>query len=377
MINSNMQINALNEGIMTYLIETRFGDPVFSMDIYGNQLVYGTALGQIGSFNIESFDLIMLTEMTEECVRGIFISDDHVIYAAVGDLYVLVLFKNENDEWGMDEIKYEGREHSSLLCTYSQIIQHKGKICIFVIDNDKEILSSIRSDGKSKVLIINAISNEHEEYQGICFPKSSIPLDFDGQRLLWIEEFPRHRELKLTTFNPLSHYKCKHLDKHFGHLSQPFLLQDSMIFVHNYKEIKSMDLLSGEFTAIIGIHSEDIVCIFPILFPSQVNPNGNEENEGHLLTSRGIVIAADKKGIICLWQDGNLLEKIDLCCLEGFEVEARDRLFGMGYPYVIRAGGIWIAVSTDIGIIILKSNYLKQNGGIESTAPSLGSKSWA
>lgn len=93
-----MQIKALNQGIIENFIENRFGDPVFSMDFVGPQLVYGTALGQIAYYNIETHEHIMLTEMTEECVKGIHLSEDNFICAAIGDLYVLVLYKNENGE---------------------------------------------------------------------------------------------------------------------------------------------------------------------------------------------------------------------------------------------------------------------------------------
>ena len=46
-------------------------------------------------------------------------------------------------------------------------------------------------------------------------------------------------------------------------------------------------------------------------------------------------------------------------------MDSEDRFFGMGYPYVLKAGGIFIAVTTDIGIIIVKSEYLKSIGGID------------
>ena len=83
---------------MEWFIETRFGDPILSIDIIGGQLVYGSALGQVGFLNLTSKEQFLLTEIAEESIKGIYITEDNIIYAAVGDLYVLVLFRNESGE---------------------------------------------------------------------------------------------------------------------------------------------------------------------------------------------------------------------------------------------------------------------------------------
>lgn len=83
---------------LEFVIETRFGDPVLCMDMMGSQLAYGSALGQIGYLHILNKDQILLTEMTEEAIRGIYINEESTIYATIGDLYILVLYRNDKGE---------------------------------------------------------------------------------------------------------------------------------------------------------------------------------------------------------------------------------------------------------------------------------------
>ncbi len=48
-----------------------------------------------------------------------------------------------------------------------------------IIEDDKDILASVKSEGKNKVFITNAITKEYENFDFIL-PKASVPLDFDG-----------------------------------------------------------------------------------------------------------------------------------------------------------------------------------------------------
>lgn len=112
-----------------------------------------------------------------------------------------------------------------------------------------------------------------------------------------------NRILHITTFNPVNHVLFKTIDNNFGQISFTHLLQDSVIFVHNYRDIKTFDSNTGEVNnLIIGTHPEDIVCMFHTIIHILSNGDHNliEENEEKSLYTKGLVIAADKRGIICL-----------------------------------------------------------------------------
>ena len=350
---------------MEWFIETRFGDPVLCIDITSTQLVYGSALGQIGFLNISTKEQFLLTEIAEESIKGIYITEDSIIYASIGDLYALVLFKNDLNEWHMEGICHDGREHTNLLCGFTQVLQHRSRICLLVIEEDQETLASIRAEGKNKLIITDAASGEHEEYSGLVFPKFSVPFYFSSEKLLWLErDLSGSRILKIVNFNPLSHNTVKYLERSFGPIACPHILHETIFFIHNLMWVKAMDIATGDVITTIGRHSSEVVAIFPIVVcPPQSQEKTHQENNS--LVMKDLVIAVDKKGIICLWQDGESVETINLSKLEGLSVDSNDRFFGMGYPYVLKAGGVMIAISTDIGIIVVRSDFLISIGGID------------
>jgi hypothetical protein len=350
---------------MEWFIETRFGDPVLSIDIQGSQIVYGSALGQVGFLNIANKEQFLLTEIAEESIKGIHITEEKIIYASVGDLYVLVLFRNESGDWHMEGVCHEGREHTNLLCGFTQVLQHKSKTCLLVIEEDQETLASIRAEGKNKLIITNSASGEHEEYAGLIFPRFSVPFYFNSDKLLWLErDLSGNRALKLISFSPLNHVTVKYMNKSFGNIACPYVFQDCIIFIHEFKQIKAMEIASGEIISTIGLHNSEVLAIYPamVCVPPVIERNSQEQN---MLVMKALVISVDKTAHICLWQEGSLMEVIDLTKIEGISVDSADRFFGMGYPYVLKASGIHIVVSTDVGILIVKSEYLKCIGGID------------
>ena len=73
-----------------------------------------------------------------------------------------------------------------------------------------------------------------------------------------------------------------------------------------------------------------------------------------------IVLTADYGGAICVWETTGLAESIHISELQEITQEYRQTLyFSMGYPYYISAHGNRIAISTDLGVLVVRSNYLR------------------
>lgn len=68
-------------------IDIRFADPVISLSMNQTGLVYGSALGRILYHNFNTHEETAITEFSEECIRGVSLTCDNSLYAAIGDLY--------------------------------------------------------------------------------------------------------------------------------------------------------------------------------------------------------------------------------------------------------------------------------------------------
>lgn len=338
---------------MEYFIETRFGDPILSIDISKQFLVFGSALGQIGLFSSDTGEQFLLTELAEEGVKGVNINDEGHIFASIGDLYILAFKQNENNEWISERITFENRQHTSILCNNTQVLQYKMKICLLAIDNTSFLLSE-KIEMRHRLFVFDCFTRWSEEFKGINFPKFSVPLSFTGDELLWMErDAEGTRVLKLLDFETLTAQVIKYFNKDFGTITCVCYAKEHIVFVHNLSCIKIMDTLTGNILRCACENDTEILAIF-----SYFTGTCDETDSSKVLKNLNLIISVDKSAKICIWQESDPIETIDLCCLEGIKVDSCDRFFGMGYPYKLIAYNVYIAVSTDIGIIVVKSDYL-------------------
>lgn len=162
-----------SDSIMEYFIETRFGDPVLAMALSKEQLVYGTALGQIGYFEVDSKTFLLLTETTEEGIQGIHIDQDCFIYASIGDLFMLCLLKTESGQWHMDGVHPIGREHTPELCSVTYSLQSETQMLIVTVGNEHV----------EPAYILSAETAESHVIEGLRLPTGAVPVQFTGDRL--------------------------------------------------------------------------------------------------------------------------------------------------------------------------------------------------
>lgn len=338
--------------MMEFFIETRFGDPILAMDISKDFIVYGSALGQIGLFYFSSKDQLLLTEIAEEGIKGIHINNAGHIYASIGDLYILV-FKRENNQWIHESIPFENRQHTQYICGNTQVLQNKMKVCLLAIDNSILSLSE-KFEIKHKLFVFDCSNGCSEEYKEINFPKYSVPFCFTGDELVWMErDSEGNKVLKLLIFETLRIQTVKYFGKEFGNVSCLWMFKEFLMFVHDFNQIKIMELGTGEIVKCIGQTDCEILAIFPC-FTSFCD----ETDSSKLAKTENLVVSVDKSAKICIWYDCEPVETIDLCHLDGIKVDSHDRYFGMGYPYQLVVNNNIIVISTDIGIIVVKSEYL-------------------
>ena len=237
-------------------METRFGDPVLAMYFRDNNLVFGTALGQVGLVDIAVPSMILLNELAEESIRGVYITEEGIVLAAVGDLYVLFFIKSISGEWHADSVSH-GRDHSPVLCRFTEVQVHESQVLIVVVEDDKDTLDSIDTECKPMMSVTKVETNEFIEVNNTPLPQHSVVLDFYEGKLLWL--YSSSKSLMLSHLYPYQYHKLKD----FGgtHVSNFWLRTDCVFYVKNLRQISCLDFNSNE--RCLLRHSDDIVAVLP------------------------------------------------------------------------------------------------------------------
>ena len=344
---------------MEWFIETRFGDPVLSLHLRSSGLVYGTALGQIGYFDIPLKTHTILTELAEESIRGIFLAAESVIYAAVGDLYVICFYKSQQDEaWSYDPLSHEGRVHTSVLCHATQIFQHGPKVCLILTEEEIDVLSS---HCQPQCFITDADASETKEFKGLILPKHAVPLAFNEDRLLWLDRSPGGQQaLHLISFAPFAEHCFKSFEARDGQLAHFHLFEEVVFFVRNFRTVCLVSVVGDGVVQVLGRHSADIAAICPVR--TSGSPEGSSVRDP-MFQPGDVVVSVDVQGVLRIWSKGGLLEEIAVTSHAKVAIDHAERLFALGYPYCLAVSSPYIAFSTDLGIFLVISRYLRNLEG--------------
>lgn len=76
-------------------LDFRFGDPITSLSLNNDALVYGTIMGRILFYNIRTGLEKALAEACEAGVFGIWVDGDYSVYSAVGAVRVNIVTGSE------------------------------------------------------------------------------------------------------------------------------------------------------------------------------------------------------------------------------------------------------------------------------------------
>ena len=150
------------------IITVRFGDPILSLSTNSSGFAFGTAFGMVFYKNLIIKEEIVISEVSDEPVKGIFLSKDQVLYYAVGDYYSVVAsnMKNIIDAKTVSNELY----HSHNSCPKFLVLMHKTYVLLVA--------------GISHMPILYITNLENEEKLRFYLKGFVVPFDFDGKRLL-------------------------------------------------------------------------------------------------------------------------------------------------------------------------------------------------
>ena len=357
-------------------IEIRYADPISSIDLTDDYLLFGSMLGAVKSYDIKNRKLRNISNVEDEFISGVKISQNK-FYICIGDVKFYTINIGEDFEDNKTEMNnYENdKEH-----------ENNCKDCLAMLNNNYLIRTFIKFPEEPKEapktentkFIIKNIFNEKEEFKGeIEMSNYCVPFDFD-EKMFIIIDFISENNRKYILYNVNSKEKIEIeedqlKEKNIGHISHLKIIKDDRIFIvrnYNICEIRNFNL---ELIKQLNIKSSEILA-FDLLFDEDINEI-KKDNEIQNSENTDLSKEKENKGkelvyVIILDLDCNVIlydyrqDKSELLFnLEnddiGIDKDIIDqRLFCFGYPYYIKFTKNHIAISTDYGCILLKFNLI-------------------
>ena len=237
-------------------IETRFGDPISSININSNFCIVGTMMGRLILYNIKKRQSVLLIESSDEEILNINFSSNNNIYS--NDFYCCVGDKSI--------LKYSIKPNllnsnspiitlTSTINNYSNETLHNKECDNAIVYCIKEIYFMVSIEQiKKKPMILNTTDSnyivknvENMDVIEKGFIKTTnyiVPFDFDGKYFILLQFFTV-TERMLCSFNVFTLKTWKHLLRQdFGLLNYcKFITNNKLIIVRkdNICEIRDMD----------------------------------------------------------------------------------------------------------------------------------------
>lgn len=364
-------------------IELRYADPISSLDLTDNYLLFGTMLGATKLYNINQNKITTLSEIQDEYISGVKIKEN-TLYICIGDVKILVYDLNKNNDGQIpeySEIKNyrEGDLENNITNNEENNDENNNKKethenncenCLTMLNNNYLIRTFIQfpADPKEEAIIqktrfsIKNINNMDEIKGKIELSSYCVPFDFDGKNFIIID-FIKENKRNYIVYDVDSELENKfEIEDKFksekiGHISHLKIVKDDLLFIVRNYNICEMRNLNLELKKNLNIKSKEILA-FDIMFDNDDNNEEKKENEEEKIQLSLYIILLDIDCNVFLYN-----YKDDKCELL-FNLENDElgidktikgqRFFLFGYPYYIKLTKKYIAISSDYGCILIQ-----------------------
>ena len=342
-------------------------DPVSALVLKDGAVAYGTYVGRICYYHLGRKVEKVLAEYSPEAVRGLYVSSDFSLYASIGDRHGLIVSHLLSAESPTRIINYE-RQHTMAACPYQQALLYKDTVCIVPIEPVDCIEKNEPEEREVYVMNLESMMLTTAPHE--AFKRNSVVFDFDGTRILWVENTSQEvKTLKVSFMSP---------DKDIVILQTAFrrritaarLLPQEVVYIRDFRHIFLSDLEGTNDREELGVSDSDILAmsVFPskdLLSPPDPNARIYPINPDtceiiHRVDSANLlVLTLEAAGRVVCWNSRRREVICDLLGLQELRVRltAQD-LFSMGYPYFLAAEKGLVAISTDQGVFIISSEKL-------------------
>lgn len=338
-------------------ITLRYADPICSIDLSDNCLLYGTMLGTSACYLINKKKLITLTETQEEHISGVQIEENRLdpkenkMYVCAGDEKIFI-FNSINDDY--NEIpKFELKSN---YLNENDHFQNCEK-CFTMLKNSYLVRTFIEFPTQPKTpsklydtqVLIKKITNLSEPEIGevIKMTNYCVPFDFDGKYYIFIDFFDAKKR-NFTIYNIESRntdlsFEIESYKEKIGHISLLKILKNNLLFLvrdYNICEIRDMNF---ELKRFFNYQGNEILA-FDTFYKDENNPESL------------IIIILDLYCNVIMYNYKTNRQEL-LFNLENLPIEQiikDQRFFSMGYPYYIKVSNKYMAISSDYGCILVE-----------------------
>lgn len=348
-------------------IDIRFGDPVVSLSLNTEALVTGSMMGRLFYYNFGLKFSRVLSEISDEFISGLWLSEDNTLFACIGDLKALKVDQPGGDRYYKQYITFD-KIHTSMSCELSQVKMHKDSILMAVLE--PTVSSDSLTHIVSPIYLVNLQTMHQSSFEGIRFAPYTVFFDFNARKLLYMEHQRHCRVLFLYKVKKTCE-EIRTFDDKFGKVGFMKFYRKKIVYVQRQRVIRLMSQ-DGKDHGEIGRHRSYIVALNCVRIEKNEMFGRNKsslaeatEDKADLenrttCDTKDYIVSVDVDGNIRVWDDGRLAEEIFISKLPELTPAYRKaQYFSMGYPYLVDACGPRIVLTTDLGVLVIRSKELE------------------
>ena len=211
------------------------------------------------------------------------------------------------------------------------------------------------------IILTHISSHVKKKYPILPFKPHSVPYDFDGDRLLWMEWDEKLRVFKYFDFTTTEVKEIAKFTKNYGQIGFCRLMITEMRIVRDFRKIEIIDIQTGSLRQMVGCHASDIVAITWIKAKDSNSSRESQYDFDNSYSEKVLIISIDYGCNICIWDKQGLVMSHNISQFPELTLEYRQPIyFTMGYPYVISINDKKIAFSTDLGVLVVSLPYFSK-----------------
>ena len=330
-------------------LKIRYADPICALELNNNLLTFGTMLGRIGAYNIQTDKFYSLSNGQDEHITGIQYMPEYFV-VTVGDEKILKYkYPSEltlNEIPFLTEIKvYDNEGEHNSHCENCHTMLYKNYLLQLFIkfpEQSNEPVENTPIEYKVK-----NIETLEEDKGTVNMSNYGVPFDYNGKLLAFVN-FVDVGKRVFNLYKPPTQETLisKEMPKEeFGHFSHVKLLKnDKMFIVENYNSCGIWN--NATFKCDVPyLHLGEEVLACDVYYV--------DDNYDDML-----IVTLDISASVCAFnlKTHSCVNWFNLHDLKDIEQSIKDqKFFSVGYPYYIKITDKFIAITSDYGCILL--NY--------------------